>query len=102
MNYYLVTSPAGRPLYKYQSFRELLEALRHAIRGHRSLFESRKILYRDVFENNIIIIELSAKDTLKGRLIDLDLAKELDSSMPNKACHQTGTSYYVIYSDRGS
>ncbi len=94
VNYCLVTSPAGRPLYKYQSVRELLEALRDAIGGHRSLLEDGKILHRDVSENNIIITELPAQEAPKGRLIDLDLAKELDS-MPSRARHRTGTMQFM-------
>ncbi|KAM3086231.1 hypothetical protein ACMFMF_000183 [Clarireedia jacksonii] len=46
---YKKDAPAGRPLYEYQSVRELLEALRDAIRGHRSLFEDGKILHRDIY-----------------------------------------------------
>ncbi|KAG9230390.1 hypothetical protein BJ875DRAFT_487995 [Amylocarpus encephaloides] len=94
VNYCLVTSPAGRPLHEYQSARELLEALRDAIRGHRSLLELGKILHRDVSENNIIITEIPAEDAPKGRLIDLDLAKELDS-MPSGARHRTGTMQFM-------
>jgi len=71
-----------------------LEALRDAIRGHRSLLEDGKILHRDVSENNIIIIELLAEGAPKGRLIDLDLAKELDS-MPSGARHQTGIMQFM-------
>jgi hypothetical protein len=94
VNYCLVTSPAGRPLHEYQSVRELLEALRDAIRGHKSLLEDGKILHRDVSENNIIITELPAEDDPKGRLIDLDLAKELDG-MPSGARHRTGTMQFM-------
>ncbi|KUJ06217.1 uncharacterized protein LY89DRAFT_603676, partial [Mollisia scopiformis] len=82
VNYCLVTSPARRLLHEYQSARKLLEALRDAIQGYRLLLEDGKILYRDVFENNIIITELLAEDAPKGRLIDLDLAKELDGIQP--------------------
>jgi hypothetical protein len=92
VHYCLVTSPAGRPLHEYQSVRELLEALRDAIRGHRSLLEDGKILHRDISENNIIITD--AKEAPKGRLIDLDLAKELDS-MPSGARHRTGTMQFM-------
>ncbi|XMA19891.1 hypothetical protein WAI453_012682 [Rhynchosporium graminicola] len=94
VHYCLVTSPAGRPLHKYQSVRELLEALRDAIQGHRSLLEDGKILHRDISENNIIITENPAEGTPKGRLIDLDLAKELDS-MPSGARHRTGTMQFM-------
>jgi hypothetical protein len=94
VNYCLVTSPVGRPLYEYQSVRELLEALRDAIQGHRSLLEDGKILHQDISENNIIITELLTKEAPKGRLIDLDLAKELDS-MPSGARHRTGTMQFM-------
>ncbi|PQE34074.1 serine threonine- kinase sgk2 protein [Rutstroemia sp. NJR-2017a WRK4] len=94
VNYCLVTSPAGRPLRKYHSVRELLEVLRDAIRGHRSLLEDGKILHRDISENNIIITELPAEGDPKGRLIDLDLAKELDS-IPSGARHRTGTMQFM-------
>ncbi|PQE09263.1 serine threonine- kinase Sgk2 protein [Rutstroemia sp. NJR-2017a BBW] len=94
VNYCLVTSPAGRPLREYHSVSELLEVLRDAIRGHRSLLEDGKILHRDISENNIIITELPAEGDPNGRLIDLDLAKELDS-MPSGARHRTGTMQFM-------
>ncbi|KAF7867283.1 hypothetical protein EAF04_005366 [Stromatinia cepivora] len=94
VNYCLVTSPAGRPLHGYRSVRELLEALRDAIRGHRSLFEDGKILHRDISENNIIITEPLAEDDPRGRLIDLDLAKELEGTATG-ARHRTGTMQFM-------
>ena len=42
-----------------------------------------KILYQDISKNNIIT-KLPAKEALKGRLINLDLTKELDS-LPSRA-----------------
>jgi hypothetical protein len=94
VNYCLVTSPAGRPLYKYRSVRELLEALCDAIRGHRSLLKDGGILHRDISENNIIITESPFEGGPKGILIDLDLAKELDS-LPSGARHRTGTMQFM-------
>jgi hypothetical protein len=82
----LVVSPAGRPLHAYRSVKELLEALRDAILGHKSLLEDGKILHRDISENNIIITESATEGGPKGRLNDLDLAKELDS-MPSGASY---------------
>ncbi|CZR65577.1 uncharacterized protein PAC_15477 [Phialocephala subalpina] len=90
----LVVSPAGRPLHAYRSVRELLEALRDAIAGHRSLLENGKILHRDISENNIIITDRTVEEDSEGRLIDLDLAKELDS-MPSGASHRTGTMQFM-------
>ena len=75
VHFCLVSLPARRPLHAYRSIRELLEALRDAIKGHKSLLEDGKILQLDISENNIIIVELPAEGGLKGRLIDLGLAK---------------------------
>jgi serine/threonine protein kinase len=60
---------------------------RDAILSHRSLFTTGKILHRDISENNIIIAD-------SGRLIDLDLGKELDSGLSG-ATHRTGTMQFM-------
>jgi serine/threonine protein kinase len=85
---------AGRSLRAYRSVRELLEALRDAIAGHRSLLEDGKILHRDISENNIIITEHAGDEGPRGQLIGLDLAKELDS-VPSGASHRTGTMQFM-------
>jgi hypothetical protein len=90
----LVVSPAGRPLHAYSSVKELLVVFRDAIAGHRSLLEKGKILHRDISENNIIIVGSATEGSPKGLLIDLDLAKELDS-MPSGATHRTGTMQFM-------
>ncbi|TEY37182.1 hypothetical protein BOTCAL_0526g00030 [Botryotinia calthae] len=90
----LVVFPAGRPLHSYRSVKELLGALHDAIRGHKSLLEDGKILHRDISENNIIITEATTKEDYIGMLIDLDLAKELDS-LPSGASHRTGTMQFM-------
>jgi Fungal protein kinase len=95
IHYCLVVSPAGQPLHAYRSVGELLEALRDAIRGHKSLLEDGKILHRDISENNIIIIEAATEGDPKGMLIDLDLAKELDSLPSGAASHRTGTRQFM-------
>ena len=90
----LVVSPAGRPLHAYRSVFELLVVMRDTVLGHKSLFEDGKILYRDISENNIIITEAATTGDPKGMLIDLDLAKELDS-LPSGASHRTGTMQFM-------
>jgi hypothetical protein len=90
----LVTSPAGRPLQSFRSVRELLEAIRDAISAHRSLLEDGKILHRDISENNIIITTPFVEGEPKGRLVDLDLGKELNSA-PSGASHRTGTMQFM-------
>ena len=70
--------------------KELLTALRDAIRGHRSLYMDGGILHRDISENNIIITDPMRTKGFSGILIELDLA-EIVGSGPSGARHQTGT-----------
>ncbi len=86
----LVISPPGRSIREFHSIKQLLEAFRDAIKGHRSLYEKGNILHRDISENNIIITD----GDYKGMLIDLDLAKERDKG-PSGARHRTGTMEFM-------
>ncbi|KAI1315996.1 serine/threonine-protein kinase Sgk2, partial [Xylariaceae sp. FL0255] len=90
----LVISPAGRVISDFRTVKELLEAMRDAIKAHQSLYETGKILHRDISSNNIIITKPEAADGFKGMLIDLDLAKVRDSG-PSGAWHQTGTMQFM-------
>ncbi|KAH8713512.1 hypothetical protein HC256_006658 [Beauveria bassiana] len=90
----IVISPAGRVISDFSTIRELLEALRDAIRAHRSLYLQGRILHRDISSNNIIITRPDQADGFKGMLIDLDLAKERNSG-PSGARHQTGTVQFM-------
>ncbi|KAG9249588.1 serine/threonine-protein kinase Sgk2 [Emericellopsis atlantica] len=90
----LVVSPAGRVISGFRTIRELLEAMRDAIRAHQSLYKKGNILHRDISSNNIIITNPELADGFKGMLIDLDLAKERNSG-PSGARHQTGTMQFM-------
>jgi serine/threonine protein kinase len=90
----LVISPPGRAIHEFTSVEELLEACRDVIKGHRSLYYDGKILHRDISENNLIITEIKQKGDPRGKLIDLDLAKELDGG-PSGARHRTGTMEFM-------
>ncbi|KAI9782551.1 MAG: hypothetical protein M1816_001848 [Peltula sp. TS41687] len=90
----LVISPAGWAISKFNMITELLEALRDAIRAHRSLYVDGHILHRDISENNIIITNPEDADGFKGMLIDLDLAKEVGSGRSGARC-QTGTMEFM-------
>ncbi len=87
-------SPAGRAIQDFRSIPELLEALRDAIKAHRSLYRDGKILHRDISENNIIITDPKETDGFTGMLIDEDLAKEIGSGRSG-ARHQTGTMEFL-------
>ena len=90
IHYCLVAPPAGGPPHAYWSTKELLEALPDAIKGHKSLLENGKILHHDISENNIFITEAGSEGDQEGILIDLDLAKELNS-VTSGASRRTGT-----------
>ncbi|KAL7894913.1 serine/threonine-protein kinase Sgk2 [Trichoderma sp. SZMC 28014] len=90
----LVISPAGRVISGFRTIWELLESTRDAIKAHQSLYTKGKILHRDISSNNIIITRPEMADGFKGMLIDLDLAKAMDSG-PSGARHQTGTMQFM-------
>ncbi|KAL8698069.1 MAG: hypothetical protein Q9201_006780 [Fulgogasparrea decipioides] len=101
----LAIAPAGRALSEFtqrpqstnsvpSAIKELLTALRDAIKAHRSLYLKGNILHRDVSENNIIITNPDETGGFAGMLIDLDLAKVLGSGRSG-ARHQTGTMEFM-------
>lgn len=90
----LVISPPGRAIHEFTSVDELLEACRDIVKGHRSLYYDGKILHRDISENNLIITETKQEGDPRGKLIDLDLAKELNGG-PSGARHRTGTMEFM-------
>lgn len=90
----LVISPPGRAIDRFKSIGEFLEACRDAIKGHRSLYQDGNILHRDISKNNIIIADAKNDGDPKGMLIDLDLAKELNSDLSG-ARHRTGTMEFM-------
>ena len=90
----LVISPPGRPIHEFESIKEFLEACHDIVKAHRSLYLDGNILHRDISENNLIITDREKKGEPKGMLIDLDLAKELDSG-PSGARHRTGTMEFM-------
>ncbi|EEH20721.2 hypothetical protein PABG_02952 [Paracoccidioides brasiliensis Pb03] len=87
-------SPAGRPIYKYESPMELLMVLHNAIKTHGSLYLDGNILHWDISKNNIIITSSKKADGHMGMLIDLNLAKEVGSEC-SSAQHQTSTTEYM-------
>lgn len=94
----LAISPAGRPLQKFESVLEVLQAFRDAIRAHRSLFLGRKTLHRDVSLNNIILTDPTQNGGYSGMLIDLDLAVLVDEAGKNETSEErnmTGTLEYM-------
>ncbi|KAI9784438.1 MAG: hypothetical protein M1839_002094 [Geoglossum umbratile] len=86
----LVISPPGRSLRKFQSNLELLMAFRDAVKGHRSLYATGKILHRDISDGNIIITSKQGEGDPVGILIDLDMSCEIGEE-PKGQRFRTGT-----------
>lgn len=63
---------------------------RDTIKGHQFLYQNANIFHRNIFKNNIIIADLENDRDQKKMLIDLNLAKELNTS-PVKARYCTRT-----------
>lgn len=75
----LIISPADRAIREFRSISELLKTLRDTIKTHRFLYINRKILYRNISKNNIIIIDSKKADNFTNILIDKNLVKKIDS-----------------------
>ncbi|KGQ06989.1 hypothetical protein BBAD15_g7714 [Beauveria bassiana D1-5] len=74
----VVTSPLGRPLHTFQTRLELLEALRDAIKCHRSLYLDAGLLHGDISPGNMIITDTPGAGQPRGILIDLEFAMPRD------------------------
>jgi len=62
----LVVSPAGRPLHAYRLVGELLEALRDAIRGHKSLLRMGRFFIETFPKTMSLSQKLQLRETQKG------------------------------------
>lgn len=100
----------GKSLMDWDDPLELLQCMRDAIRGHRSLLTTGGILHRDISINNIMITlpQYPRKDKFLGFLIDLDLAIRVSPGATNSPCgapERTGTyeflSIPILYGDPG-
>jgi hypothetical protein len=88
----LVIAPVGRSLLEFETYTELLTAIRDAIAAHRHMYTKHRILHRDVSVNNIIITTPPASSTSTiGVLIDFDLAIDTTRKNSSGATHRTGT-----------
>ena len=90
----IVVSPPGRPIRKFDSVKQFLEACRDFIKAHRSLLNEGRILHRDISENNVIITDAEGEGDPRGMLIDLDLAKNLEDK-PCGARYRTGAMQFI-------
>ncbi|KAM3520413.1 hypothetical protein MY4038_009436 [Beauveria bassiana] len=92
-----LTQPRGRVIDEFKTLTELVAALQGATRAHRSLYEN-GILHRDISVNNIIITPANRKNKgFGGMLIDLDMAKDLRTTVEGRRSHRTGTMEFMAW-----
>ncbi|KAI0324565.1 hypothetical protein GY45DRAFT_1357175 [Cubamyces sp. BRFM 1775] len=94
----LVIDTVGRPLSRFRSTKELVTAIRDAIKGHRLALERGGILHRDISSGNILIVDKPRRNQSGGILHDYDYSSMTmevptsptvadDSSNPPKLYH---------------
>ncbi|KDQ51246.1 hypothetical protein JAAARDRAFT_199278 [Jaapia argillacea MUCL 33604] len=84
----------GIPLHRFSSTRQLIEAIRDAIIGHKNMVEA-GLIHRDVSVNNILI-SANPKDEqgAKGFMIDPEFAFSKEDR-PDEGCGITGTLQFI-------
>ncbi|KAF8507652.1 hypothetical protein BU17DRAFT_57251, partial [Hysterangium stoloniferum] len=92
----LVMHTYGKPVFEFSSRSELLYAMHDAVEAHRNLYETAKIMHRDVSLNNILINKDPQPEVGDhGILIDLDFATRLEK-LPRGPVN-VGTHRYISY-----
>ncbi|KAI0826491.1 hypothetical protein BC628DRAFT_1419009 [Trametes gibbosa] len=89
-----IVDEVGHPLTEFESTRELVTAIRNAIRGHQQAWEEARVLHRDISLGNILIKDEPDDASDVGFIHDFDYSSmEPDSdSDSDSASSQDGTS----------
>ncbi|KAH9838663.1 uncharacterized protein C8Q71DRAFT_856596 [Rhodofomes roseus] len=82
----VVMKTTGRPLCEFRSTRELVEALRDVVIGHRQLFQQ-GIIHRDISEGNVMIYD-GWIHVFVGFLLDLDYAFDWKTALKHAGYEQ--------------
>ncbi|KDQ51245.1 hypothetical protein JAAARDRAFT_211210 [Jaapia argillacea MUCL 33604] len=84
----------GIPLHRFSSTRQLIEAIRDAIIGHKNMVEA-GVIHRDISTNNILI-SADPKDEqgAKGFIIDPEFSFS-KTDRPEEGCGLTGTFQFI-------
>ncbi|EPQ53794.1 hypothetical protein GLOTRDRAFT_131126 [Gloeophyllum trabeum ATCC 11539] len=88
----VILPSVGIPLSRFTSTRLLLEAVRDAVEGHKTMC-ARRVIHRDISVNNIMIsADVEAEGGAKGFLIDPELAAATGmANLQAELQHLTGT-----------
>ncbi|KAI9469382.1 hypothetical protein BX667DRAFT_539518 [Coemansia mojavensis] len=89
----MVLTPAGMPLQKVKSVDELIVIIHDVMQAHTAVLQKCRLLHRDVSVNNILFT--GEKGTVKGMLIDFDVADPIDHPNRDKRPNRSGTLPYM-------
>ncbi|KAH9895253.1 hypothetical protein C8Q73DRAFT_693579 [Cubamyces lactineus] len=76
----MVIDDVGRPLTEFVSTREMVRAMRDAIKGHQLAWKDAKLLHRDVSVGNILIADNPEGSKFVGFIHDFDYSSMEDDS----------------------
>ncbi|KAH9855751.1 hypothetical protein C2E23DRAFT_548717 [Lenzites betulinus] len=93
----MVIDKVGRPLTQFTCTRELIEAVRDAVLGHKRAWEDARVLHRDISVGNILIAdEPTNEPNSSGFLHDFDYSW-MENGGPDdvRQAGRTGTYYFM-------
>ncbi|KAI0373622.1 hypothetical protein BV20DRAFT_749729, partial [Pilatotrama ljubarskyi] len=104
----IVVDDVGRPLTQFTCTRELVQAIRDAIVGHRLAREKAQVLHRDVSIGNILIVDEPKKKGFGGFLHDYDYSsiesedddEGYETGAPSSPRQTTETQYDPSHKER--
>ncbi|KAI0656409.1 hypothetical protein C8Q70DRAFT_1011426 [Cubamyces menziesii] len=80
----MVIDDVGRPLTEFVSTREMVRAMRDAIKGHELAWKDAKLLHRDVSVGNILIADNPEGNDFIGFIHDFDYSSMEDDGIPDE------------------
>ncbi|KAI0656408.1 hypothetical protein C8Q70DRAFT_1056640 [Cubamyces menziesii] len=88
----MVIDDIGRPLTEFTSTREMVMAMRDAIKGHQQAMERAGVLHRDISVGNILIVDDTMERAYTGFLHDFDCSFMADKNDSGAECNGEDTS----------
>ncbi|KAI0328296.1 hypothetical protein GY45DRAFT_1372527 [Cubamyces sp. BRFM 1775] len=82
----MVIDDVGRPLHEFTSTREMVMAMRDAIKGHQQAKERAGVLHRDISLGNILIVDDVSERAYTGFVHDFDYSSMDDTEERGSEC----------------
>ncbi|KAH9895251.1 hypothetical protein C8Q73DRAFT_493288 [Cubamyces lactineus] len=94
----LVIDDVGRPLTEFTSTRELVMAMRDAIKGHQQAKEGAGVLHRDISLGNILIVDDAPTCAYTGFVHDLDYSSMDGAENSGSGCCESADDESAVVS----